>query len=429
MPEPSRNVNRRDFIKSGTVALSGCTVAAPVLVSGCSFRTPAANVVRLGVTGYSAEPYRRVLKDFDFAGKTGLEVQVIVRPTTTNEILTQMTGAIQAQTSPYDVLDMEDSVAVSLSRAGWLLPLDDIITPQIWADFTKPLLEMTKVWDQHEGETFRVHHNFEVCYWWYRKDWFAEKGIDVPRTWDDVKAMGKIFTDSEKGIWATEEGMQKNAYLDVYMAWITRQAGGDLYEVDDSFRVALEYVHDLMYKDKVLNPACLQKNYDQQNNNYIADRVAFMRQWPFFYDVSQKYSSWYSPEKVACALPPVGPGGKSLSTYAAGWGYGIPKTAPNADGARELIRFLVSNKNAAKMVDYSAWFLNARHSVLKAAGQTELAKYLKMYMDAGVITTRPFHRKYTEAVAILENVTSAFLTKQLTLDAALSKAKDQMSRL
>lgn len=428
MSDTNRTITRRDFAKASAALAAGAGTAV-LSTKGCSPNDGDKDTVKLGVSSYAMDAYRKILDDLDFTSQTGIKVKVIMRPIASNELLIQMISAIQAGTSPYDVLDFEDAVAISFSRAGWLLPMDDIVGPEVWADYTQPLIDMTKIWDQYKGETFRIHHNFEICYWWYRKDWFDAKGIAVPKTWDDVKSMGRVFTNKSKGIWATEEGMQKNSYLDVYIAWITRQAGGNLYEADDSLGVALEYIHDLMYKYEVLNPACLQKNYDQQNNNYIADRVAFMRQWPFFFDVARQHGSWYLPEKVTCHLPPAGPGGKSVSSYAAGWGYGIPKTAPNVNAAKELVKFLIAPENVVKMVSYSTWFLNARHSVLKAAGDKGLAKYLKMYTDASVIATRPFHHKYTEAVAVLENITSAFLTHQISLEEALKVAKQRMSAL
>jgi ABC-type glycerol-3-phosphate transport system substrate-binding protein len=63
--------------------------------------------------------------------------------------------------------------------------------------------------------------------WWYRKDWFDEKGVAVPTTWEEVAAMGEVFTDKDNGVWATEDGLIKGAFLNVYLAWITLQAGGN----------------------------------------------------------------------------------------------------------------------------------------------------------------------------------------------------------
>jgi trehalose/maltose transport system substrate-binding protein len=83
----------------------------------------------------------------------------------------------------------------------------------------------------------------------------------------------------------------------------------------------------------------------------VADKVAFMRQWPTFYDVchSAMNAPWFKEEKAMVALPPVGPGGKAISTYTASWRFGVVKTAPNLDATKEVMRFLVSPKTAAEM--------------------------------------------------------------------------------
>lgn len=416
-------------------------MAGGLLAAACgdsSRETPrpggAPNIARkprviLGANGYSLKSFETMLRELGFTRQTGIEVEFSERPNASNECTTKLTSAIRAGTTPYDVLNFEDEIAVPFARAGWLVPLDGIVAQEVWDDFTPELMAMTDKWDRYKGETFRIHHNFEATYFWYRKDWFDQKGMQPPRTWDEVAEMGKAFTDKTKGVWGTEEGMQKGATLNVYLAWVTRQAGGNLYEVDDTLRVALQYIHDLMHKHAVMNPACLQKEYDLQNQDYIGDRVAFMRQWPFLYDVARKETAWYSEDKLTCILPPVGPGGKAMSTYAAGWGFGIPKTSKNIDAAKELIRFMIAKENVVKMIAYSTWFLNARHSVLRAAGNEGFAKFLKMYTEAGVISTRPHHPKYGEAVSILEDAGSAFLSNQITLDEAMSRAKTKMQRI
>jgi ABC-type glycerol-3-phosphate transport system substrate-binding protein len=422
--------SRRRFIKDAAGVAAVVGLGSNLYLSGCRRRRTRGKAVRIGVTGWSAEGYRRVIDELGFTDKTGIEVEVIVRPNATNEILMQMASSVLAGTSPYDLLDLEDSAAMSLSRARWLMGLDELIDDAVWEDFTPQLMEITKVWDQYEGQTFRVHHNFEICYWWYRKDWFDQKGVALPKNWEDVKRMGEVFTDKKQGIWATEEALMKNSFLSVYLEWIGCQAGTSPYNSDGSFRDSLEYIHDLMFKYDAMNPACMQKNYDQQNNDYVADRVAFMRQWPFFYDVAQQYKNWYSDDKVACGLPPVGPGGKAVSTYAAGWGWAIPKTAEMRQEAAELLKFFIDVENAAKMPAYSDWFLNARKSILASTNDNRLADNLKMYLDAGVVGTRPFHdRRYTEALAKVEDTASAYLTNQITLDEAMEACKRKLDRL
>jgi len=313
--------------------------------------------------------------------------------------------------------------------------LDDLLPSDFWSDFPQAMVDYSKTWSAYDGSTFRIIHNWEMPYWWYRKDWFDEKGVKVPATWDDVKALGKVFTDEGKGTWASTDGLIKGAFLNVYLAWVTLQAGGNPFDVGPEYKTALEYIHDLMYTSKVLNPAALQTDYNQQNAAYLADKVAFMRQWPFFGDVarSKDNEQWFKDDKVVVALPPVGPGGKGGSTYAAAWGWGIVKTSPNLAEAKDALKFLVGKDwgvAAMQLPTPAFWFLSARKSVLDVAPQDNwLVKQLKMYSDAGVIGVRPFHPKFVEALTVLEDTASAYLTNQTSLDETLKQTKDGIAKL
>lgn len=446
-------LTRREFLgAAGTAAAAAALAAcapstpppAPTAVPAAPTSVPAPTqvvaptvlkprTVRIAVGGWAEKGTKDLLEKSGFAKQTGITPEVVLRTDTKETELTRLASAVQAGTSPYDVIDFEDELTTSFSQAGYVIGIDDLLPSGFWDDFPPEMIAYTKTWSARNGETFRVIHNWEMPYWFYRKDWFDAKGVAVPTTWDDVKAMGKVFTDEGKGVWATEDGLIKGAFLNVYLAWITLQAGGNPFDVGDAYKISLEYINDLMYTSKALNPASLQKDYNQQNADYIADKVAFMRQWPFFTDVvrSDDNKAWFKEDKVQVALPPVGPGGKAGSTYAAGWGYGIVKTSPNLAEAKELFKFLVSNQGAVDGINYGGfWFLSARKSVLAAAPQDAvLVKMLKMYTDAGVIGVRPHHDHFVEALTILEDNAAAYLTKQTSLDDALKQTKDQLAKL
>ncbi len=445
-----KKISRREFVKlAGLTAtgaiLAGCNAATPAPAAPTTAPTaaPAAAAtavptviknrnVRIAVGGWAEQNMKDLLAKTDFTKQTGIDVEIVLRTDTKETELTRLTGAVQAGTSPYDVIDFEDELTTSFSQAGYVVGLDDLLPSDFWDDFSPDMVAYSKVWSTYKDETFRVIHNWEMPYWWYRKDWFDEKGVAVPTTWDEVKGLGKVFTDEDKGVWATEDGLIKGAFLNVYLAWVTLQAGGNPFDVGPEYKLALEYIYDLMYTSKALNPASLQKDYNQQNGDYLADKVAFMRQWPFLGDVarSKDNEKWFSEDKVAVALPPVGPGGKAGSTYAAGWGFGIIKTSPNLEEAKELLKFLVSKEVAAEAVKVGFWFLNARKSVLAAAPKDSwLVKQLKTYTDAGVIGVRPYHPRFVEALTILEDTASAYLTNQMSLDESMKQAQTQLAAL
>jgi multiple sugar transport system substrate-binding protein len=445
------NVSRRDFMKvAGVVAAGGvltacgvsateapATEAAAVATKAPAVATAVPTVlkggkVRIAVGGWAEQNMKDLLDVTQFTKKTGIDVEIVLRTDTKETELARLSSAVQAGDTPYDILDFEDELTTTLSKAGYMLPLNDLIAQEVWDDFSSGMKDYTDVWSTNNGEVFRMIHNFEMPYWFYRKDLFDEKGVDVPKTWEEVAALGKVFTNESKGVWATEDGLIKGAFLNVYLAWITLQAGGNPFDVGPEYKQALEYINDLMYTSKALNPAALQKDYNQQNADYLADKVAFMRQWPFFGDVarSDDNKAWFSEDKVAIALPPVGPGGPGGSTYAAGWGYGIVKNSPNLEPAKELFKFLISNEVSAEAVKVGFWFLSGRKSVLAAApADSWLVKQLKAYTEANVIGVRPYHPQFVEALTILEDTAAAYLTQQISLDESLKQASEQLAAL
>ena len=433
-------ISRRKFIKLAGSAVTGAALAsvAPEMASAASKPAIAvpnirrARSVRIAVGGWAEQNMKDLLAKTEFSKNSGIDVEIVLRADTKETEINKIVGAVQAGTSPYDVIDFEDELTTTLSQANYVIGLDDILPADLWDDFSPEMLAYSKTWSTYNGETFRVIHNWEMPYWWYRKDWFDEKGVAVPQTWDDVKGMGEVFTDKNSGVWASEDGLMKGAFLNVYLAWVTLQAGGNPFDVGDPYKTALEYIYDLMHTSNVLNPASLQNDYNTQNADYIADKVAFMRQWPFFGDTARSTdnASWFTEDKVAVTVPPVGPGGKAGSTYPAAWGFGIIRTSPNLAEAKELLAFLVSKDVAVEAMKIGFWFLNARKSVLAEAPQDNwLVKQMKMYTDAGVIGVRPFHPRFVEALTILEDSASAYLTDQLSLDDCLKQTKAQLDGL
>ena len=440
--QSQNRISRRQFLQIASItaagaALAACAVpalpAAPDAAAGAASAAPGAEVqpVRIAVGGWAEQGTKDLLTNTGFTEKTGFPFEVMLRTDTKETELARMASAVQAGNVPYDVLDFEDELATSFSQAGYMRGLDDLLPADFWAEFPDAMVENHKIWSTYNGELFRVLHNWEMPYWYYRKDWFDEKGVEVPKTWDDVRALGPVFTDEANGVYAQTEGMIKGAFLNVYLAWITLQAGGSPFDVGPEYETSLQYIHDLLHDDKVLNPASLQKDYNQQNADYVADKVAFMRQWPFFYDVarSEDNKAWFDESKVQIALPPAGPGGANMLTYAAGWGHGIVKTTPNMAGAEALFKHLIDSETAVEAVKTSYWFLSARKPVLEASEGKGVAGPLKMYSDAGALGVRPFHPRFVEALTVIEDTASAYLTDQITLEQSLAQATDGLAKL
>jgi len=73
--------------------------------------------------------------------------------------------------------------------------------------------------------------------------------------------------------------------------------------------------------------------------------------------------------------------------------------------------------------------MNPRYSVMAELGDEGLAKYMKWYSDNNVPAPRPYHPRVAEAQNIVDDVVSAYLIGQMTLEEAVEQGKKMMAEL
>lgn len=190
-----------------------CLFAVLFILSGVAW----AETITVAVGGWAVEDTKRAIEELGFTEKTGIKVEVVTRPGAAPDFLSQMTSAIMAGTTPYDVVDMEDECFISMSRAGWLEPLDDLYDDEFWEDWPQAMLDMMEVWNIYNGELLRIPHNYEAQYFWYRKDILDGMGLEVPQTWEEIIEVGKQV--SGDGVWGISDGLAKGRIS--WSTWVT----------------------------------------------------------------------------------------------------------------------------------------------------------------------------------------------------------------
>jgi ABC-type glycerol-3-phosphate transport system substrate-binding protein len=361
----------------------------------------------------------------EWGEETGNTVTLESGPVSGQEMVTKYAPAFQSETSPVDVFSDADDSSPTFMRAGWIEPLDDAIPQETWDDFPESFAQQIEVWHSYDGSRYRVPHEFAIGYTFYRKDWFDERSMEPPTTWEEVVSIGQEFT--EPPVYGTLEALIKPGLMYVYMAYVTAQAGGNIFEFDDATAEAFQFAYDLIHTHGVMAETALSSDYTQQNEEYMNDHVAFMRQWPFFWDVSRGDAERYTEGKAEIALPPAGPAG-ALSWWG-GWGFSVPAFAPNKEAALDLIAFITAPAQAARLAQGHSFYATPRASILEALGEEGLAPYMKLYADNNVPAPRPFHEKVAEAQGVVDDVGSLFLTDQASLEEAMETGRERIAAL
>ncbi len=444
----SNRISRRDFLKmvgtgaaaaAATSVLASCApAAAPTAVPAAPTAVPptAVPATAAPAAGGGGKTLTVAIQEFAhpavktvvdvWAAKNGYTVNLESGPATGQEMMTKYSPAFQSGTSSVDVISVDDVSGPAFARAGWLEPLDSVIPAETWADFPESFLPPVDKdpFHSYEGKRYRVPHEFAVGYFWYRKDWFDDKKIAVPTTWDELVQVGKEFTGGD--VMGITEGMKKPGLTFVYVAHLAAACDGNVFAFDDGTAKALQFIYDMIYTHKIMAQDVLTNDYTQQNDLYMKDRVAMMRQWPYFWDVARGNKDWYKEGRADIALHPKGP--VSNKTWQGGWGWSLPKFSANLDAAKDLIAWITNNANAPILAQGQSWFVMPRKSIM-AVMTTGLPVYMKEYADAGALTPRPSHPKQSDAETAVDDVAQLFLTKQLSLADALKQGQDRIKAL
>ena len=431
MADTKKILSRRTFLKGS----AGAIAAALSARSGSKFLTQGMftpNVVRaqvelvLAVQEFTHEILQGVLPQFE--EDTGFSVVLEGGPVSGNDMLTRYSAAFAAGNSPVDVFSDADDSSPTFMRAGWLEPLNDVIPEEVWNDFPASMQDHIDGFLSIDGMRYRIPHEFAVGYFFSRQDWLEEQGLAAPTTWDELVEVGKAFADPANDVWGTTDGLIKPALLYVYMAYLTAQAGGQIFEFDEGTAEAFQFLYDMIHTHEIFPETALNQDYTAQNELYMADKVAFMRQWPFFQDVAEGNEDWFAPEKMVISLPPAGPAGSK--SWIGGWGWSVPTAAPNKEGAFELIRFLTSLEIAPELAKQQGFLLTPRFSILEALDQDEpLVQAMSLYAENDVFAARPFHSRVAEAQTVVDDMASLFLTNQASLAEVMAQGAQLISDL
>lgn len=199
---------------------------------------------------------------------------------------------------------------------------------------------------QFDGKLLFLPYRPNVEITFYNEKKFAEYGLEVPKTWEDLLDTAKALKEKTgQGRVAIKANLQGDNIL--HMFDFIKAAGGDPYVLNDEGSIkAFEFMQELF---PYLNEQSTTANWDTMNKYLEQDSVYLGANWPFYIpefhkmgkDEIQAYSGWAGPVKESHAL-----GGEVI---------GIPKGSKNVEEALLFAEYLMSKPVQELLVSELAW--------------------------------------------------------------------------
>lgn len=415
----------------------GVAAAAAAALAGCAPRDDAPPdeaadaveiVFRHGKVVGDPEPVTRLLRRFEVE-HPGLRVREETLPAATDDQHQLYALALEGHAADFDVLAMDVIWVPEFARAGWILPVDDLLPAEARAAFFPGPIEAVLF----EGRAYAVPWYVDAGLLYYRRDLLDAAGRAPPRTWDELVATARTIVAKRPGmhgyVWQGKqyEGLVCNALEVLWSAGGDVLAGDRVVLASAPNAAALGFLRDLIGPRGASPPFVASMTEEPARRIFGDGRAVFLRNWPYAWTLFEREDSPVRG-KVGIARLPHFEGGRSASTLG-GWQLGVNRFSRRPEAAKALVAFLTSEASQ-KALALGLGYNPPRRALFDdpdlLAAQPALAKLRDVFETA---RPRPVTPYYAMISQILQPELSAALVGIKTPEAALAAAARQTEHL
>ncbi len=261
----------------------------------------------------------------------GIEVDIIIASPASRgtRLLTSL-----ASGADLGIFEIEPALMSQWADAGYLLPLDDVVTNIGADDFVEGSL-----FRQNEV-TYAVPYAVSVYGLWVRKDLFEQAGLPLPTTYDEVLRAAKILTNNQTYGIALPAG--QNIATVNYFSTFLWQNGSDYFTCDGGVAFgepqALEAVRRWQALTQYAPPGFTTWGFPEQIDAFVNGRVA-MAMYAGRLGVQLEESHPELTDKVTVIFPPWGEQKVTLGVWSR---FAIASGTKNQTEAKAFLQWLVS---------------------------------------------------------------------------------------
>jgi len=408
------------------------SAAAGVLfyTAGCG---PEKNAVVFAVGGAPAELafWEKLIGDFE--RQSGIRIEMLRQPTDTAQRRQGLVIALDSRQANPDVFLMDIAWLGLFIASDWLEPLGNEIDTD---PFFSRVLHLA---DIQQGRLFALPVIVDEGILYYRRDLLQRFGLTgPPATWRELLSMARKV---QRALRATDprfygfvwQGAQYEGLICNFMEFSGSDGGfinhdGRISIDQPENRVALQFMHDLIWKQKISPPNTYTEMKEEEVRTYFqAGNALFERNWPYAWSLHQRPDSPVRG-KIGVAPLPAPDSGESVSTLG-GWHIGLSRFSDRKLQGIKFIQFVTAYETQKRLALGLGWTPGRRDLYSDPdilARQPHFAKLKTVFQKA---QPRPIVPYYTQLSAIVQKQLNRVLADKDTADRALDEAQREINAL
>ena len=406
-----------------------------IALAGCGGKPVVNEKVTITVWDYytdpNATPIKPAVAAFEAANPNiTVDYQIMDWQTALDKLNVALSGGTPPDVVTVDMTWMPHFAALgAFSALDQFMPDGKLNGLPLDQNYTKGSLEAMK----YNNKIMTMMYDFDVYALYYRADLLQQKGIAVPKTWDDLMAALQKLGEGDKYKYEVDPDT-------FHVSQFIYENGGTLLSPDNksvAFNTpealqAFQFYTDLVTKSEGGIPWTTDQGEAMQG---IKDgRIAMFSNGPYFMGLLKSGA----PEMAGKWAVAPHPYSKTPSSYLGGTGLVIPATSKHQQAAWKFIQFLLTPENAIGVYKYAG----AAPALIQALNSPDVdkadpyfggEKTLEVFRDA-MTTAHPFPyvRQWTDIDGFITNSLQEILlnksTVQPAVDAAAASTKDALSK-
>lgn len=403
-----------------------------VAFCGCSLQTEEEGgavvlVFKHGRVEGDRAKFRQVLDRFERA-HPGIRVRDETLPPSTDEQHQFYVINLEGESRDFDVISMDVVWIPEFARAGWLRPLDGLMSSSEMKDFFPGPVEAATF----EGKLYALPWFMDAGLLYYRRDLLWNGGFYPPDTWLELAETASALTAGKPELYGfLWQGKQGETLVCDALEFM-RSNGGEILRdgrsVIDSPQnaAALSFMRRLITSG-VSPPLVTGADEEATRRLFGAGKGVFMRNWPYAWDLLERKGSAVRKRTGFTTLPAF-EGGESAPTLG-GWEIGVNRFSRHPREAELLARHLASLPAQRSLALYTAYKPTRRslyHDSSLAYRRPFMAALYDVFLAA---RPRPVSPYYTMITQVLQPELSAAVSGVKSPEAALHSAQRQVEHL
>ncbi|HEY6195491.1 MAG TPA: ABC transporter substrate-binding protein [Candidatus Eisenbacteria bacterium] len=340
----------------------------------------------------------------------GVKVDLVEGPQSTDLRENIYTASLLAKDPTFDLVYMDVTWTAKFAAAGWLVPLDEFVSPAERLEFLPSAIAA----GEYEGVLYRMPVRTDVGLLYYRRDLLAAAGLAPPHTFDELLSAARRL-QSPPGLWGfVWQGKQYEGLVCNFLEVLSGCGG---YWVDPAFLdVGLDRPEALAalsfmlacVRDHPVSPPGVATYEEEESRRLFQDgRAVFLRSWPYAWQLAQMPGS---PVRGRVGVLPMvhAVEGRSAGTLG-GWGLGVSTYSRHRSLAMEFIRAITSPAGQRALCAPTGYApaLKAAYADPELLGANAFLAELERLHENAVL--RPPIPRYALASDILQRHLSAVL--------------------